>query len=65
MSKLQNALKEFMHEKMNDLPKDRMSKEPLFTFCGVDMFEIFLVKNGCKEIKRYGDSFLAESYTLR
>ena len=50
---------------MDDLPKDRMMKEPLFTFCGIDMLELFLVKNGCKEIKRYGNFFLVDPYTLR
>ena len=50
---------------MDDLPKDRMMKEPLFTSCGIDMLELFVAKNGCKEIKRYGNFFLVEPYTLR
>ena len=41
-------------EKMADLPKERMSEEPPFTYCGVDLFGSFLVKDGWKEVKRYG-----------
>ena len=39
---------------MTDLPRDRMSEAALFTFYGVDMFRPFVVKNGHKELKRYG-----------
>ena len=39
---------------MADLPKERMSEEPPFTYCGVDLFGSFLVKDGRKEVKRYG-----------
>ena len=38
---------------MADLPKERMSKEPPFTYCRVDLFGSFLVKEGRKEVKRY------------
>ena len=31
-----------------------MREEAPFTFCGVDMFGPFVVKNGRKEMKRYG-----------
>ena len=31
-----------------------MSEEPPFTYCGVDLFGSFLVKDGRKEVKRYG-----------
>ena len=41
-------------QKMADLPKERMSEEPPFTYCGVDLFGSFLVKDGRKEVKRYG-----------
>ena len=41
-------------QKMADLLKDRMSEEPPFTYCGVDLFGSFHVKNGRKEVKRYG-----------
>ena len=33
-------------QKMGNLPADRLSKEPLFSYCGVDMFGSFLVKDG-------------------
>ena len=33
---------------------DRLSKEPPFTYCGVDMFGPFLVKDYQKIQKRYG-----------
>ena len=41
-------------QKMTDLPKERMSEEPPFTYCGVNLFGLFLVKDGRKEVKRYG-----------
>ena len=31
-----------------------MSEEPPFTYCGVDLFGSLLVKDGQKEVKRYG-----------
>ena len=34
-----------------------LSKEPPFTYCGIDMFGLILVKEGCKEVKRYGCPF--------
>ena len=33
-------------QKMGNLHADRLSEEPPFTFCGVDMFGPFLVKDG-------------------
>ena len=44
----------FQWQEVADLPRDRMSKEAPFTFCGVDMFRPFVVKNGRKEMKWYG-----------
>lgn len=44
-------------QKMADLPNDRMETAPPFTYCGVDLFGPFLVKEGRKEIKRYGVIF--------
>ena len=41
--------------KMADLPKDRMSEEPPFTYCGINLSGPFLVKDGRKEVKRYGE----------
>ena len=42
---------------MENLPADRLSEEPPFTYCGVDMFSPFLVKDGRKIQKRYGAMF--------
>ena len=39
---------------MDDLPRERLSQEPLFTYCGIDLFDPILVKEGRKEMKRYG-----------
>ena len=40
--------------KVVDLLKDRMCLEPPFTYCGVDIFGSFVVKDGRKEVKKYG-----------
>ena len=40
-------------QKMADLPADRMRCDAPFTYCGVDMFGHFLVREGRKELKRY------------
>ena len=40
-------------QKMGNLHANRLSEKP-FTFCGVDMFGPFLVKDGWKIQKRYG-----------
>ena len=38
---------------MAELLKERMSEEPPFTYCGVDLFGSFLVKDARKKVKRY------------
>ena len=38
---------------MADLPTDRLSKEQLFTYIGLDMLGPFLIKQHRKEMKRY------------
>ena len=41
-------------QKMADLPSERVSfDEAQFTYCGVDMFGPFKIKEGRKELKRY------------
>ena len=42
---------------MSELPSDRLQECPPFTYCGVDLFGPFLIKNGRKEMKRYGVMF--------
>ena len=41
-------------QKMSDLPEDRTESCPPFTHCGLDCFGPFVVKEGRKEVKRYG-----------
>ena len=38
-----------------------MSEESPFTYCGVDLFGSFLVKDGRKEVKRYGALYICLS----
>ena len=40
--------------KMADLPEDRMEMTPPFTYCGIDCFGPFYVKEARKELKKYG-----------
>ena len=39
---------------MADLPQDRLKEEPPFTYCGVDMFGPFEIKERRNTLKRYG-----------
>lgn len=41
-------------QQMADLPRDRMEETPPFSYCGMDCFGPFYVKDGRKESKRYG-----------
>ncbi|KAK0134384.1 hypothetical protein N1851_030041 [Merluccius polli] len=41
-------------QRMADLPEERMETTPPFTYCGIDCFGPFYVKEGRKELKRYG-----------
>ena len=41
-------------QKMADLPKDRLTPAPPFTYCGVDCFGPWIIKESRKEVKRYG-----------
>ena len=44
-------------QKMVNLPLDRMIQSPPFTYCCVDMFGPFIIKETHSEIKRYGILF--------
>lgn len=41
-------------QRMADLPSERSSPSPPFTYCGMDCFGPFIIKQGQKEHKRYG-----------
>jgi len=41
-------------QKMANLPEERLECSPPFTYCGMDCFGPFYVKEGRKELKRYG-----------
>ncbi|CAB4021922.1 uncharacterized protein LOC110248158 [Paramuricea clavata] len=45
-------------EKMADLPKDRLTSAAPYTYCGVDLLGPCLIKDGRKELKRYGVLFI-------
>ena len=46
-----------LEQRMSDLPEDRLESTPPFTYCAVDYFGPFIVKDGRKELKRYGVLF--------
>ena len=46
-----------MHQKMADLPKDRLDPSPLFAYCAVDYFEPFIIKERKSEVKCSGVLF--------
>ena len=46
-----------VEQKMADLPRDRVTPSPPFTHCAVDYFGPYHVKEGRKELKRYGVLF--------
>ncbi|KAL3989127.1 hypothetical protein ACER0C_013445 [Sarotherodon galilaeus] len=41
-------------QRMADLPRERVETSPPFAYCGMDCFGPFYVKEGRKELKRYG-----------
>ena len=47
----------FADQLMSDLPADRLTTDPPFTYCGVDIFGPFYTKEGRKQMKRYGVLF--------
>ena len=44
-------------QKMADLPLDRLTAAPPFTYVGIDYFGPYIIKDGRKECKRYGALF--------
>ena len=44
-------------QKMANLPEDRLEPAPPFTFCAVDYFGPWHIKEGRREVKRYGVLF--------
>eukprot|EP00112_Aurelia_sp_Birch-Aquarium-sp1_P002491 Seg1276.8 transcript_id=Seg1276.8/GoldUCD/mRNA.D3Y31 product="hypothetical protein" protein_id=Seg1276.8/GoldUCD/D3Y31 len=44
-------------QRMADLPSDRIQEAPPFTYCAVDYFGPFYIKEKRKELKRYGCLF--------
>ena len=46
-----------VHQKMADLPKDRLDPSPPFAYCAVDYFEPFIIKERKSEVKRSGVLF--------
>ena len=44
-------------QKMSDLPIDRVEPSPPFSYCAVDFFGHFLIKERRSEVKRYGVIF--------
>ena len=48
-------------QKMANLPEDRVESTPPFTYCGMDCFGPFTIKEGRKELKRYAVIFTCMS----
>lgn len=46
---------------MSDLLSDRLAAEPPFRYSGVDFFGPWIIKDGRKEVKRYGVLFTCMS----
>ena len=42
---------------MAELPRERSQESPPFSFCGMDCFDPFMVREGRKELKKYGVLF--------
>ena len=47
----------FQEQRMAELPEDRLEPAPPFSNCAVDYFGPFIIKEGRKELKRYGVLF--------
>ena len=42
---------------MSDIPEDRLGRFQPFTYCSLDHFGPCMIKDGCKELKRYAVLF--------
>ena len=51
----------FVEQKMADLPYCRVAEAPPFTFCGVDMFNPFIINQRRSQVKHYGAMFTCMS----
>ena len=47
-----------LSQKMSDLPVDRLTPSPPFSYCGMDFFGPFLIQEGRRVLKRYGVVFV-------
>ena len=47
---------------MSDLPVERLTVTPPFTYVGLNLFGPFIVEEGRRELKRYGGIFTCLSY---
>ena len=52
-------------QKMADLPSSRLMEVPPFTYCRVDMFGPFIIKQIRSEVKRHGAVSIAMQSTLK
>ena len=52
--KCQKLRGDMQEQRMSDLLEDSLESTPPFTYCAVDYFGPFIVKDGRKELKRYG-----------
>ena len=50
-----------VEQKMSDLPEDRVEVSTPFSYCAVNYFGPFMIKDGRKELKRYGVLFTCMS----
>ena len=50
-----------LEQKMANLPEERVEPSAPFTFCGYDCFGPFIIKEGRKELKKYGLLFTCMS----
>ena len=48
----------FGEQNLADLPYERTTEAPPFTYCGIDMFGLFYIKEKRSELRRYGAMFV-------